>query len=492
MHFEDYFHSPADMFSRTMFGREVARPLFYRSEKSKVTRALRAMGFSALLDQDAEGPGDEGGSFTIRKRAEDVNAETLRWIEQKSDHPFFAFLNYFDVHNPYGGPDYRSERGHDSVTVQYDAGLKYVDAEIGQLLAALDERGLSRNTIVVITADHGEGLGDHHLNGHGAALFRELIHVPLIVWSPGRIPPGVRIATPVTNAAMPATIMDLVGGAGLLFPRQSLAELWRNKATQQNWPYPIAELLQNRYANRSDQAAKGEVATAADGPIKTVISPEWQLILHKKFGVQLYRWAQDPGESVDRAQSSEGLGIAGKLLPVLQATLEHTDAQPIAGRLKSAKLMETITYTAEQNGEATKASEGLFRLAAKPGSRFTISVHELEGSAGFDPGIMLYDANALPMLTCRNTADDSLPAPGVSDATPAAFDDLCVNDDAIPGGGNDAKLQVEIPEGTDSGFVYVRISGWDGRREAHGPRYSITVSDVTNSSNANASASSFR
>src|SRR6202163_5130159 len=76
----------------------------------------------------------------------------------------------------------------------------------------LRRRGLENNMLVVITSDHGESLGQHHLRTHGKALYWELIHVPLVIWYPGHIPAGVTVTTPVTNAAIPATIMDLLGG----------------------------------------------------------------------------------------------------------------------------------------------------------------------------------------------------------------------------------------------------------------------------------------
>ena len=73
IHFEDYFHSPADMFVRTLYGREFARIYLKRSDHSLVKRILRRLGWTGLLDQDAEGSGSYGGAFGIRKRADVVN-----------------------------------------------------------------------------------------------------------------------------------------------------------------------------------------------------------------------------------------------------------------------------------------------------------------------------------------------------------------------------------------------------------------------------------
>src|SRR3989440_749095 len=104
MHFEDYFDSVGDSFVRTLYGREFARLYLNRSENSKVTRALRYLGLESWLDKDSEGSGDFGGAYGVRKRASVVNQELLHWIDRDQRHPFFAFLNYLDVHYSYGGP----------------------------------------------------------------------------------------------------------------------------------------------------------------------------------------------------------------------------------------------------------------------------------------------------------------------------------------------------------------------------------------------------
>jgi hypothetical protein len=80
-------------------------------------------------------------------------------------------------------------------------------------------RQLSKNTVVIVTADHGESLGQHGLTYHGQALYWELIHVPIVIRYPGHVPTGVRVHVPVTSSALPATIMDLLGADGRkIFP----------------------------------------------------------------------------------------------------------------------------------------------------------------------------------------------------------------------------------------------------------------------------------
>ena len=125
IHFEDYFDSIGDSFVRTQFGREFARLYMNRSPKSKFTRAFQYFGLGSWLDKDSEGSGDYGGIYGIRKRADEVNRETLRWVARDKQRPFFAFLNYLDVHFGYGGPAGYPKPAwdHGSTIDEYDAGV---------------------------------------------------------------------------------------------------------------------------------------------------------------------------------------------------------------------------------------------------------------------------------------------------------------------------------------------------------------------------------
>jgi arylsulfatase A-like enzyme len=317
-HFEDYFHSPADMFIRTLYGREFARIYLNRTDKSKVKRALRFLGLISMLDKDSEGSGNYGGAQGVRKRADVVNQELLRWIDRgnpddgKNDrdetHPFFAFLNYFDVHYPYGGPPTYPKPAwdHGGRIDEYDASVRYADDALGRLMQALDQRGLSPNTLVIVTSDHGESLGQHGLTYHGQALYRELIHVPLLVWYPGHIP-AAKVKTPVTNAAIPATIMEILGARTQrnVFPSSPLSALWQTGG-RTDWPDPLSELARNDIADKEDRTAAKLIPTATTGSMKSLVTPQWQFITHETMGDQLYDWAMDPGESNNLIHAAEG------------------------------------------------------------------------------------------------------------------------------------------------------------------------------------------
>jgi len=320
IHFEDYFHSPADMFVRTLYGREFARIYLKRSEHSLVKRVLRKLGWDSLLDQDAEGSGSYGGAFGVRKRADTVNHEVMDWIASDRQRPFFAFLNYFDVHDPYGGPrGYPKSSWPLQTTIDaYDDGVKYVDDYLQRLMEELDEHGMANNTLVVITSDHGESLGQHHLETHGRALYWELIHVPLVMYYPEHVPQGLRINTPVTNAAIPATVLSLIGADDADFPGPALDRFWKTPAASQQWALPLSELVQNKYPGKLDKEADQLVPTATSGAMRSIVTSRWQLIVHCTLGDQLYDRTLDPGESTDLTSTADGKAQAAGLKSELE------------------------------------------------------------------------------------------------------------------------------------------------------------------------------
>lgn len=128
----------------------------------------------------------------------------LAWIAAHADEPFFVFVHYFDPHAPYEPPagfapqdtqpvDLTGKRVPStladaaelaSAIRRYRGEVAYVDREIGRLVAELRRLGRIDETAIVVTADHGEGLGDHGHLAHGANLFDELVRVPMIARGP--------------------------------------------------------------------------------------------------------------------------------------------------------------------------------------------------------------------------------------------------------------------------------------------------------------------
>jgi arylsulfatase A-like enzyme/Tfp pilus assembly protein PilF len=118
--------------------------------------------------------------------------------------PWFAWVHLFDPHAPYDAPvEYRAGRS------PYDAEVAYADAMVGVLLTRLAAAGQMERTLVVMTADHGESLGEHGETTHGLFAYDSTVHVPFLLNAPGLTPAVVDL--PVAHTDIVPTILDLVG-----------------------------------------------------------------------------------------------------------------------------------------------------------------------------------------------------------------------------------------------------------------------------------------
>lgn len=246
--------------------------------------------------------------FPGRKSADRINASFLEWLGA-GDERFFAFLNYFDAHQPvlpsgpfasmYGSPSARRPdlliRGlrtawfdpkgslpPDVVTAEqegYDGALAYIDRAIGSLLDSLAARGILERTLVVVTADHGEQFGEHGWFDHGNTLYEEEVHVPLLITGPrDRVPQGRTVAAAASLTDVPATVMALAAPAAASpFPGASLAHFWLDPA-----PAPRPVLAHLRHPDNT------AITAAYAGDLKYIRSPE---------GEELFRIATDPDEA---------------------------------------------------------------------------------------------------------------------------------------------------------------------------------------------------
>ena len=160
--------------------------------------------------------------------------------------PFFAFINFMEVHEPYqppapydqqfmppgisraaarrllaqGEPNTDSGRAQDNeraakyfevLKAAYDGELRYLDQQIHRLVDGLKSLDLLDNTVVIITSDHGDSLGEHEELGHRKVLYEQLVHVPLVIRHPDRFEPGSRIGAQVQAVDLYPTLLELGG-----------------------------------------------------------------------------------------------------------------------------------------------------------------------------------------------------------------------------------------------------------------------------------------
>ena len=95
-------------------------------------------------------------------------------------------------------------------------------------------------------------------------------------------------------------------GAKGEFPGPALSEFWKTAGSDTIWPDPLSELVENKYAGKKDQAADGLEPTASSGAMRSLVTPQWHLIVHDKLGSQLYDWTNDADEVRNLIDTKEG------------------------------------------------------------------------------------------------------------------------------------------------------------------------------------------
>jgi arylsulfatase A-like enzyme len=291
-HYEDYPLQPIPLLrSTTLLGR------LFRSDQVK-----------AMVGRRRTVPGLVGS---------DVNRRFLHWLDGHGERPWFAFLNYFDAHGPYlppepfetmymGKPDPVVDRYWQNMQRAYgpppaplrdlaeeldayDGAITYLDQQVDSLLNALGGRGALGNTIVVVTSDHGELFGEHGVIGHGNNLFLPVLHVPLLIIAPGRVPTKAQIPSLASLRDLPATLLQLAGVPNPGLPGHSMVALWSAggatvsdtlfASVDYNWLIP-----------------KWPSSPVLRGPMRTVVLDSLQYIRNGDGLEELYHLGHDSWE----------------------------------------------------------------------------------------------------------------------------------------------------------------------------------------------------
>ncbi len=271
-----------------------------------------------LYDDDftiGEGPSHEGDE-TARK----INDRTLRWLRgDRGDpaKPFFAYLHYRDVHAPYAPPppydrmfpqtgagrllteaehraqplDVRRPRRYpdlDSYIGQYDGEIRYTDDRVAELLDTLKKEGFLDETVLFITADHGESFLEHGTWTHGTGVYEEQTRVPLLLVLPEEKHAGRRVEVPVQTIDIYPSILSLLGSEiPEALQGKSLLGAIEGDADSHRPVFSEARVARNKRPTGWGQM----VAVRADG---------WKLIYNRtERRAELYHLAEDPAETND-------------------------------------------------------------------------------------------------------------------------------------------------------------------------------------------------
>jgi choline-sulfatase len=188
----------------------VMRGAGYRTAAFVASFVLRgatglAHGFE-LYDDRFEGVGRTHLTTTsLERRAAEVAREAARWLKD-APRPFFLWVHFYDPHAPYDPPPAFAAKFPGR---PYDGEIAAADFGVSTLLDALPASRRSE-TLVVVTGDHGESLGEHGESEHGILLYDSTLHVPLIVQGPG-VGAGVTVSRQVRHVDLLPTIAELVG-----------------------------------------------------------------------------------------------------------------------------------------------------------------------------------------------------------------------------------------------------------------------------------------
>ena len=140
-----------------------------------------------------------------QRRGDAVMADAIAWLDAIGDERFFMWTHLYDPHRPYEPPEPFRSRHSDP----YIGEIAFADSQIARLLDVLERRQLLDRTLIVVTADHGESLGDHGERDHGIFVYESVLRVPLIIRAPGGRPGRVDRVVRLIDV-MP-TVLDVLG-----------------------------------------------------------------------------------------------------------------------------------------------------------------------------------------------------------------------------------------------------------------------------------------
>ena len=247
------------------------------------------------------------------------------WLRGHRDQRFFLFLHTYQVHFPYAPPPAYAPLFGDTLSdaapaserdaaANYDREIRYTDDTLRDLFATIRELGLERDTVVVLTADHGEEFLEHGCIFHGPNLYQEVTHVPLMLWGAG-VPAGVRVAEPVGTIDVMPTMLEL---AGVSIPSQAMGTSLAGALAGQRLDGTRPLVTEAWSGMGTCTAPDGTTLRFANPGIAVRVGSLTMARYHRNDAVQyeLYDLAADPGERHDR------YGEGGEAARPLQAVLD--------------------------------------------------------------------------------------------------------------------------------------------------------------------------
>jgi arylsulfatase A-like enzyme/Flp pilus assembly protein TadD len=219
-----------------------------------------AQGFDVYDDHYPAKPA--AGDLIPERRAGATITAALKWLSGAKG-PWFCWIHLWDPHEPYQAPEPFLTQYRDD---PYSGEVAYADSELARLFGELDRRGLSGQTLIILTADHGESLGEHGELYHGYFAYNSTLWVPLIIASPGI--KAARVTDLVSHVDIFPTVCELAGAKKPpALQGESLVPLLRGRPRR---PRPIYFEALEAYLNRGWAPLRGIIADGRkymDSPI---------------------------------------------------------------------------------------------------------------------------------------------------------------------------------------------------------------------------------
>lgn len=274
------------------------------------------------LDQGFDTYDDPGRRH--ERPADEVCDGAIDWIRRQANEKFFLWAHFFDPHYPYDPPEpFRS-----SCPDPYQGEIVFADQQVGRLLEELHRLGLEEKTLVVLTADHGEGLGQHAEQTHLYFVYDTTMSVPLIFCCPGQIPRGSVVPTQVRNVDIAPTVLAFLG-----LPTESALPDAQGTSL-------VMRMLGE--ADQSDLAAYGETLAGrivlGTSALRCLRTGGWKYIHAPR--PELYDIRQDPGETNNLVarEAQRAAAMRERLREIIAASPEPAAADDASVRLDQATL----------------------------------------------------------------------------------------------------------------------------------------------------------
>jgi arylsulfatase A-like enzyme len=286
----------------------------------------------------------------FQRRSDETTNKVLAYLDEV-DEPFFLWVHYWDPHDEMKLPPgvEESKKGRKRV---YAKEVRYVDDQFGRVIQKLENDGRMEETIIVITSDHGEGLGDHDWGGH-RILYDEQIHVPLILYVPGA-EQAQSVPDLVSTIDILPTVLDYLD---LPTPPdvtgRSLRELMEGGSDPDR-------LIFADQINKLDDNAKMVTKRPTDDFLYCAMDRRWKLIYRptNPHLSELYDLEVDPEEKVNlyRPRQPEAVRLLKELAVEGVWVTEPFEAVEVEGREGAAEALAALGYTGDEEGEDSMAS----------------------------------------------------------------------------------------------------------------------------------------